>query len=100
MMQQMMDSWGQGGGMDSWGPSQGGKGGGSGPYGGKGGGKGGFRQPEESYAPPPSADSMPEINWLTIDADSKLAQAGYVQEGCAIEHSKLDVFSEAHYWCQ
>merc|ERR1711965_1075244 len=55
--------------------------------------------PYEEYVPPP-ADSMPEVVWLQIDADSQLAQAGYPLEGAAIEHQKLDVFSDAHYWCQ
>merc|ERR1712232_650076 len=43
---------------------------------------------------------MPQVVWLQIPLDCKLAQLGYPSDGAAIEHSKLDIFSEAHYWCQ
>mmetsp|Transcript_23744 Transcript_23744/g.43482 ORF Transcript_23744/g.43482 Transcript_23744/m.43482 type:complete len:504 (-) Transcript_23744:66-1577(-) len=95
-----MDAWG--GGMDAWGPCKGGwKGAASGPYG-KGGGQVGWQggYSMSSYSPPLAPDSMPEVTWLEVDATSKLVQAGYPSKGCAIEHSKLDVFSESHYWCQ
>mmetsp|Transcript_37397 Transcript_37397/g.69625 ORF Transcript_37397/g.69625 Transcript_37397/m.69625 type:complete len:223 (+) Transcript_37397:1-669(+) len=100
MMQFMgMDAWG---GMDTWGPCKGGsKGGGGGPYGsggGWGGGKGGGWG--NTYSPPLDPTSMPEVTWLEVDASCKLVQAGFPNKGCAIEHSKLDVFSESHYWCQ
>merc|ERR1719491_179707 len=103
-----MDAWGGGawGGMDPsmmgmWGPCKGGCKGGFGPYG-KGGGKGGGKAKSsvQDDWKVKSPSDMPDVNWLTIADDSKLAQMGFPTEGCAIEHEKLDVFSEAHYWAQ
>lgn len=92
--------WGPPGGKGGFGPAAGGwgGGGGSGPYG-KGGGAA-PSAPVQEYKPPKAPEEMPDIIWLQVSPDSKLAQQGYATEGCAIEHEKLDVFSESHYWCQ
>merc|ERR1712048_579063 len=38
--------------------------------------------------------------WLNIGLGSKLAMMGFATDGPAIEYEKLDIFSDAHYWCQ
>jgi len=100
----------------SWSMSQG-KGGGGGKGGGNswggggnswggGGGKGGGGKQQQMYEPEPSmpmaptdAPSAPPVCWLTVDLNSKLAEAGFPPDGPAASYDKTfgEAFRTAHH---
>merc|ERR1712196_555862 len=82
--------------------------GGKGMMGGGGYGKGGgkpkkvpwYEQDWGDWKPKP-AGAMPDIVMLELPEDSKLIQSGLCQNPIpVIEHEKLDIFSESHYYLQ